>query len=63
MPLLILLLYKMVGGAFIGILVPLHLAFEVVEDRSDHLLARGMAGGDVEELLGGSWALTSQLVN
>ena len=22
-----------------------------------------MAGGDVEELLGGSWALTSQLVN
>ena len=27
------------------------------------LLARGMAGGDVEELFGGSWALTSQLVN
>ena len=49
----------MVGGAFTGALVPLCLALETVEDRSDCLLARGMAGGDVEELLGGLWALTS----
>ena len=62
-PLLVLLLAGMVGGAFAGILIPLHLALKAVEDRSDRLLARGMAGGDVEELLGGLWALTSQLVN
>ena len=49
----------MVGGALAGVLVPLCLAFEAVEDRSNHLLARGVAGGDVEELLGGSRALTS----
>ena len=53
----------MVGGPFASILVLLCLALEVVEDRSDRLLARGMAGGDVEELLSGSWALTSELVN
>ena len=35
----------------------------MVENRTDRLLAQGMASGDVEELLGGSWALTSQLVN
>ena len=57
-PLLVLLLARTVGGAFIGILVPLCLALEVIEDRSDCLLARDMAGGDVEELLGGSRALT-----
>ena len=34
-----------------------------IEDHSDRLLARGMAGGDVEELLGGLWALTSQLMD
>ena len=58
-PLLVLLLARTVGGTFIGVLVPLHLAFEVVENRLNCLLARGMAGGDVEELLGGLWALTS----
>ena len=35
----------------------------MVENSLDCLLARGMASGDVEELLGGSWALMSQLVN
>ena len=52
--LLLLLLARMVGGAFAGILVLLCLAFEAVEGRPDRLLARGVAGGDVKELLGGS---------
>ena len=59
MPLLVLLLAGMVGGAFADVLVLLSLAFEVVKNRPDHLLARDMAGGDVEELFGGSRALTS----
>ena len=53
------LLAGMVGGTFAGILISLRLAFEAFKDRSDCLLARGMASGDVEELLGGSRALTS----
>ena len=61
--LLVLLLAGMVGGAFTGVLVPLRLALGIVENRSNRLLARGMAGGDVEELLGGLRALMSQLVN
>ena len=52
-PLLVLLLAGTVGGAFAGVLVLLCLALEAVEDRSDRLLARGMAGGDAKELLGG----------
>ena len=48
-----------IGGAFAGTLVPPCLALEAIKDRSDHLLTRGMASGDVEELLGGSWALAS----
>ena len=59
MPLLVLLLAETVGGAFVGVLIPFRLALEVVEDRSDSLFARGVAGGDVEELLGGSRTLTS----
>ena len=62
MPLLVLLLVGAVGGAFAGVLVPFCLALGAVENRPDHL-ARGMAGGDVEELLGGSWAFSSHLVN
>ena len=42
-----------------GVLVPICLALGVVENHPDRLLARGVAGGDVEELLGGSRALTS----
>ena len=53
------LLAGTVGGVLAGVFILLRLAFEAVEDRSDRLLARGMAGGDVEELLGGSRALTS----
>ena len=58
-PLLVLLLVGAVGGAFIGVLVPLCLALGVVKNCPDHLLARGVAGGSVEELRGGSRALTS----
>ena len=58
-PLLVLLLVGAVGGAFAGVLIPLCLAFEAVKNCPDRLLAQGVAGGDVEELLGGSWALTS----
>ena len=58
-PLFVLLLIGTVGGAFVDVLVPFCLALEAVEDHSDHLLPRGMASGDVKELLGGSWALTS----
>ena len=61
--LLVLLLDGTVVGAFAGVLISFRLALEAVEDRSDRLLAQGMVGGDVKELLGGSWALTSQLVN
>ena len=53
-PLLVLLLDGTVGGVFASVLVLLRLAFEAVKDRSDCLLTRGMAGGDVEDLLGGS---------
>ena len=52
-PLLVLPLARSVGGAFAGALIRLHLALKAVEDRSDHLFARGMASGDVEEILGG----------
>ena len=62
-PLPILLLAGTVGDAFVGVLVLLCLAPEAVEDHFDRLLARGMAGGDVEEFLGGSRALMSQLMD
>ena len=61
MPLLVLLLVGTVGDAFASVLVPLCLAFEAVKNHPDRLLARGMAGGDVEELLGGSWPLRPSL--
>ena len=61
--LLVLLLAGIVRGTFAGVLVPLCLALEAVEDRSDRLLAQGVASGNVEELLGGSQALMFQLVN
>ena len=57
--LLLVLLAGVVGGAFAGILVLLPLALEAVEDHSDRLLTQGMATGNVEDLLGGSWALMS----
>ena len=62
-PLLVLLLVGTVGGAFAGVLIPLCLAFEAVKNCPDRLLTRGVVGGNVEELLSGSQALMSQLVN
>jgi hypothetical protein len=59
----LLLFLRPVGGALPGVLVLLGLALGVVKNHSDHLLARRVAGGDVEELLGGLWALASQLVD
>ena len=56
------LLVGAVGGAFAGVLIPLHFSLGMVKNCSNHLLTRGMASGDVEELLSGSWALTSQLM-
>ena len=63
MPLLVLLIIGAVGGAFAGILIPLCLPFEAVKNHPDRLLGRGVSSGDIEELLGGSRALRSQLVN
>jgi hypothetical protein len=52
-PLLVPLLLGVVGGVFTGILVPPYLALGAVKNRFDRLLARGVAGDDVEEFLGG----------
>ena len=35
----------------------------MVENCPDHLLAQGVTSGNVEELLGSSWTLMSQLMN
>ena len=56
---LLFLLGETIGGAFAGVLILPRLALEAVEDRSDRFLAQGVAGGDVKEFLGGSWALAS----
>ena len=55
---LLVLLVGAVGGTFTGVLVPLRVALGAIKNRSDRLLARGMASGDVEELLGGLQTLT-----
>ena len=57
--LLVLLLGRMIGGAFAGVLVLLRFASGVVENCSDRLLARCVADGDVEQLLGGPRALVA----
>ena len=61
--LLVLLLVRTVRGTLTGVLVLPRFAFGAIKNRSDRLLTRGMAGGNVEELLGNSRALVSQLVN
>jgi hypothetical protein len=60
MPLLApLLVLRAVLGALAGVLVLLGLASGAVENHSNNLLARSVASGNVEELLGGPWALAS----
>ena len=59
MPLLFLLLGGTVGGAFASVLILPRLALKAVEDSSNRFFARGMAGGDVEDFLGGLRALAS----
>ena len=59
-PLLLVLPFdRTVGGDFTSILILPRLAIEVIEDRPDHFFARGMAGGDIKEFLGGSRTLAS----
>ena len=57
--LLVLLLVWTVRGALVGVLVPPRFAFGAIKNRSDRVLARGLASGNLEEFLGGSQALTS----
>ena len=63
MPSLVLLLIQTIGEAFIGVLVPLCLASGAIKNCSNRLLAGSLAGRNVEEFLGGPWALMSQLVD
>ena len=52
-PLLLIFLFGgMVRGAFAGVLVLPHLSVGAIKYGSDHLLSRGMTGGDVQEFLG-----------
>jgi hypothetical protein len=60
---LILLHPRAVSATLAGALIVLRLALGTVKDRPDRLLARGVVRPDVKELLGGSRALASQLVN
>ena len=62
-PFLVLLLIGAVGGAFVGVLVPLPLASGEIKNCSNHLLTGSVAGRDVDEFLGSLWALTSQLMD
>ena len=52
------------GGAFVRVCA---LGFELVsasaEDCSDHLLAKGMVGGDVEQVAGGTGFQAAKLVD
>jgi hypothetical protein len=54
----LLLLTEAVGGTLIGVLVPLCLAFRAIEDCPHRVLAKGVANGNVEELLSSPWAFS-----
>ena len=63
-PLLLILFFGgTIGGAFASVLIPPRLAIDSIEDRSSRFFARGVAGGDVKEFLGGLWTLASKHVN
>ena len=61
---LLVLLGPLSGGAFVWIRA-LGLAFvpASTEDRSDRLLARGVVGGDVEQVMGGTRLQVAKLVD
>ena len=63
-PILLVLLAPLSGGAFVRIYA---LGFELVlasaKDRFDCLLARGMVGGDVEQVTGGTSFQAAKLVD
>ena len=61
--LFVLLLVGTVGGTLAGVIILLCLALGTVKHSSDRLLAGGMAGGNVEELLGGPQTLVAKLVD
>ena len=63
-PILFVLLAPLCGGALV-LLLALGLAFVLtsVEDRSDHLLTRGVVGGDVEQVVGGMGFQAAKLVD
>jgi hypothetical protein len=60
---LLLLLGVTARATFIGVLLLLLLSLGVVEDCPYHLLTRSKVGGNIQELPGGAWALTPQLVD
>lgn len=63
LPILLVLLAPLHGGAFIPVFaLSLALIPPIVEDRPDHLLARGVICSDVEQLAGGPGLDTSELV-
>ena len=61
---LLVLLAPLCGGALILVLM-LSLAFVLAstKDRSDRLLARGVVGGDVEQVAGGTGFQVAKLVD
>ena len=61
---LVLVFPKAARGALVGRLIVLGLTtLGAVEDRPHGILAGGVVGCDVEELLGGPWALAPKLVD
>ena len=58
------LLAPLRGGALVSVpALGLALVMAFVEDRSDHLLARGVVCGDVEQVAGGTGFQTAKLVD
>ena len=64
MPILLVLLAPLRGGALVFVLtLGLALVLAFVEDHSDRLLAKGMVHGDVEQVMGGPGLQTAELVD
>ena len=64
MPILLVLLAPLCGGAFaLVLMLGLAPASATAKDCSDHLLAGGMVRGDVEQVTGGMGLQTAKLVD